>query len=212
MKLLYKRKSPAEGRTVNFLLQRRKNKNEIRIRARFFQKTDFGNSLEAQRENLIAAGAEEIIEECYTGTKTKRPKFTELINKLKAGDTLIVCKLDRFARTTSDGAKLVQELVERGVTVNILNMGIADNTPLGKFMINIMFSFAEFERDMIVERTQEGKQIARQREGFKEGRPKKEVQNFREYKEKCDKGELSITRAAKELGISRTQWYRLSST
>lgn len=173
------------------------------------RKQIFGNSLEAQRENLIAAGAEEIIEECYTGTKTKRPKFTELINKLKAGDTLIVCKLDRFARTTSDGAKLVQELVERGVTVNILNMGIADNTPLGKFMINIMFSFAEFERDMIVERTQEGKQIARQREGFKEGRPKKEVPNFREYKEKCDKGEVSITRAAKELGISRTQWYRL---
>lgn len=176
------------------------------------RKQIYGNSLEAQREKLIDAGAEEIIEECYTGTKTKRPQFTTLINKLKPGDTLIVCKLDRFARTTSDGAKLVQELVERGVTVNILNMGIADNTPLGKFMINIMFSFAEFERDMIAERTQEGKQIARQKENYREGRPKKEITNFREYKEKCDRGELSITNAARELGISRTQWYRMVAT
>ncbi|KJZ89631.1 hypothetical protein ClosIBUN22A_CONTIG204g04075 [Clostridium sp. IBUN22A] len=94
------------------------------------------------------------------------------MNELKAGDTLVVCKLDRFARSMTQGSELVNELIEKGIKVNILNIGVMDNTPASKLIRNIFFSFAEFERDMIVERTQEGKAIARTKEGFKEGRPK----------------------------------------
>lgn len=132
-----------------------------------------GNSLDEQREKLQAAGAQEIVTDSYTGTKMDRPAFTALLDKLAAGDTLIVTKLDRFARTAVEGGAIVQQLHARGVTINILNMGIADNTPMGKLMVTMLLAFAEFERDMIVERTQSGKAIARANGKQVDGRPKK---------------------------------------
>lgn len=135
-----------------------------------------GNSLGSQIEKLKENGAEKIFKDSFTGTKTDRPQFTKLLNELKSGDTLIVTKLDRFARSMTQGSELVNELIEKGIRVNILNVGVMDNTPASKLIRNIFFSFAEFERDMIVERTQEGKAIAKQKEGFKEGRPQKYTQ------------------------------------
>ena len=131
-----------------------------------------GNSLEAQEKALKEAGAIEIYTDAFTGTKADRPKFDKLLKVLQDGDTLIVTKLDRFARSMSQGSELVSELIEKGIKVNILNIGMMDNTPSSKLIRNIFFAFAEFERDMIVERTQEGKAIAKQNPGFKEGRPK----------------------------------------
>ena len=116
-----------------------------------------GNSLEDQRSKLEDAGCDEIILEAYTGTKMDRPKFTKLLEELEPGDTLVVTKLDRFARTASEGSALVKELLERGINVHILNMGLIENTPTGRLILNVLLSFAEFERDMIVERTSEGK-------------------------------------------------------
>lgn len=132
-----------------------------------------GNSLESQEQTLKENGAEKIYRDSFTGTKIARPQLDELLNKLQDGDTLIVTRLDRIARSMTQGSKLVNELIEKGVRVHILNIGILDNTPSSKLIRNIFFSFAEFERDMIVERTQEGKAIARTKNGFKEGRPKK---------------------------------------
>ena len=132
-----------------------------------------GNSLAEQHDLLKAAGAQEIISDSYSGTKMQRPAFTELLNRLQEGDKLIVTKLDRFARTAVEGGAIVKELHERGVTIHILNMGIADNTPMGKLMITMLLAFAEFERDMIVERTQGGKAIARANGKRVDGRPKK---------------------------------------
>ena len=95
----------------------------------------YGMSLE-DHEKMLAQGIdqEHILLDTYTGTKIDRPKFNEVLSKLESGDELVVCKLDRFARTAPDGAMLVRDLVERGVKVNILNMGVADNTPMGKVM------------------------------------------------------------------------------
>ena len=132
-----------------------------------------GNSLEEQKEALTTAGAEEIIEDSYTGTTVNRPNFTALCDKLIAGDKLIVTKLDRFARTAAEGGMLVKELQEKGITIQILNMGIADNTPMGRLMVTMLLAFAEFERDMIVERTQTGKAIARTNGVRVDGRPPK---------------------------------------
>ncbi|EOP59344.1 hypothetical protein IIW_04899 [Bacillus cereus VD136] len=92
---------------------------------------------------------------------------------LETGDTLVVTKLDRFARSTVDAIQTVKTLFEKGVKVHILNMGLIEDTPTGRLVFNVMSAFAEFERDMIVERTQEGKAIAKLREDFREGRPKK---------------------------------------
>ena len=73
----------------------------------------------------------------------------------------------------SEGSRIVNELIEKGVVIHILNIGIMDKSPSSKLIRNIFFSFAEFERDMIVERTREGKEIAKRRADFREGRPKK---------------------------------------
>lgn len=132
-----------------------------------------GNSLEAQENALRLAGATKIYADAFTGTKTHRPELDKLMAVMQSGDTMVVTKLDRIARSATQGIELVQSLLDKGITVHVLNMGLMDNTPTGKLIRNIMLAFAEFERDMIVERTQEGKAIAKQNPDFREGRPKK---------------------------------------
>ena len=132
-----------------------------------------GNSLEYQEEQLRSAGAEKIYIDTYTGKVADRPELDKLKKKLQSGDTLVVTKLDRVARSVAAGSELIDELNNRGVKVNILNMGIIDDTPTGKLLRNVMLSFAEFERDLIVQRTQEGKEIAKRKPGYREGRPRK---------------------------------------
>lgn len=132
-----------------------------------------GNSLTDQETALRKAGAETVVADDFTGTKMDRPEFSKLMKELKDGDTLIVTKLDRFARTVVEGVTTVRELIERGVTVRILNMGTVENTPTGKVTLSVMLAFAEFERDMIIERTQTGKQIARENGKRVDGRPNK---------------------------------------
>ena len=86
---------------------------------------------------------------------------------------LFVRKLDRFARTAIEGISTVKGLFERGVRVHILNMGLVENTLTGNLILTVMLAFAEYERGMIVERTQTGKAVARQDPNFRDGRPKK---------------------------------------
>lgn len=171
-----------------------------------------GNSLEAQEKALREAGAEVIYTEAFTGMKKERPKFAELLEVLQPGDTLIVTKLDRFARSMSQGTELVTSLIEKGVKVHILNIGIMDNTPASKLIRGVFFAFAEFERDMIVERTSEGKVIARQNPEYREGRKCTEVDEVRygELKARVDAGNMTVTEACKQLGISRPKWYRMA--
>lgn len=132
-----------------------------------------GNSLEKQQEQLKAAGAEKIYLDAYTGTKKHRPEFDKLMTIVSDGDTVIVTKLDRIARSATQGLEIINSLLGKGVKVYVLNMGILDNTPNGKLMRTMMLAFAEFERDMIIERTREGKDIAKRNPNFREGRPRK---------------------------------------
>ena len=132
-----------------------------------------GNSLEDQVAALQKYGCQEIVEEAFSGKTMERPKFQRLLDLLQDGDTLVVCKLDRFARTAIEGVQTVRELFERGIRVHILNMGLVENTLTGNLILTVMLAFAEYERGMIVERTQTGKAVARQDPNFREGRPKK---------------------------------------
>lgn len=129
--------------------------------------------LESQLQTLKRESCDVIYKEKFTGTKKARPEFNKLLEALEHGDTLVITKLDRFARSTTDGINTIKELFEKGVRVHVLNMGLIEDTPTGRLILSVMLAFAEFERDMIVERTQEGKAIAKQREDFREGRPKK---------------------------------------
>ena len=119
-----------------------------------------GNSLEAQQNAVRAEGASEIFTDVYTGTTTARPELDKLLQKIKSGDTLIVTKLDRVSRSVQQGIFLINDLLDKGVRVHVLNMGAMDDTPTGKLIRTIMLAFAEFERDMIMQRTREGKIVS----------------------------------------------------
>jgi len=169
-----------------------------------------GNSIEGQTKALKEAGAEQIFCDSFTGTKIDRPEFDKLKNLLLPGDKLIVTKLDRFARSASQGSELIETLISAGITVHILNLGVMDNTPTGKLIRTIMLGFAEFERDMIVQRTQEGKEIARTKGVRVDGRPKKEIsieESRRLLKLQRDR-KISVNQCCAELGISRSYWYK----
>lgn len=132
-----------------------------------------GNSLEEQSKKILERYSNaEIIEESYSGAKD-REIFNKVLSTLEIGDTLVVTKLDRFCRTTKEGLQYIDLLMGKGVKIHILNMGLIEDTPMGRLIVTNLLAFAEFERAMIIERTQSGKAIAKTKEGFKEGRPKK---------------------------------------
>lgn len=132
-----------------------------------------GSSLEEQVAALTEYGCNQIITEAYTGKTVDRPQFTALLSKLQSGDTLVVTKLDRFARSTVEGVQTVRDLFARDVKVHILNIGLIENTLSGNLILTVFLAFAEFERGMILERTQNGKALAKMQPGFREGRPPK---------------------------------------
>ena len=88
-------------------------------------------------------------------------------------DTLTVTKLDRLARNTKEGIAIIDDLFKRNIKVHVLNVGLLENTTMGRFFLQTMLAVAEMERNMIIERTQEGKELAKLNPNFKEGRPKK---------------------------------------
>ena len=132
-----------------------------------------GNSLESQEMQLCDAGATIIYKDTFTGTKAERPELDKLKSILQSGDKVVVTKLDRLARSTEDGLELIKSWMENGISIHVLNMGLIDNTPTGRLIMTVLLAFAEFERDMIVERTQEGRAIARQNPEYRDGRKKK---------------------------------------
>lgn len=130
-------------------------------------------SLDEQIKELEKEGCEIIYSEKITGTIKERPEFQKLLNIVKDGDTIVVTKLDRFARSASDAIIIIRSLFERGVRVHILNMGMVENTAIGRMMLTMLAGFAEFERDMIVERTKAGREAAKKKEGYQDGRKPK---------------------------------------
>lgn len=166
----------------------------------------YGNSKEVQEQALKEAGADKVFYDSFTGTKKHRPALDEMLSVLSVGDTVIVTKLDRIARNTRDGIDIIDSIVNKGCAVRILNMGMFDNTPTGKLMRTMMLAFAEFERDMIVQRTQEGKSVARNREGYREGRPSLKVDFEKIFAE--EKRGVPVSELCATYGISKTSYYR----
>ena len=141
-----------------------------------------GNSLEDQVSALEKYGCQEIITEAFSGKTMERPKFNSLFRSLQRDDTLVVCKLDRFARTAIEGVQTVRELFDRGVKVHILNMGLIENTLTGNLILTVMLAFAELERNTIVQRMQNGREYKRKHDPtYREGRPVKFSKAQREH-------------------------------
>lgn len=135
--------------------------------------SSLAQDLTVQIKELEKEECSVIYEEKFTGTKMDRPEFNQLVEVLQEGDTLVVTKLDRLARNVTEGIEAIQGLFKKNVKVHVLNVGLLENTTMGSFFLNMMLAVAEMERNMIVERTQEGKAIARQKPGWREGRKKK---------------------------------------
>lgn len=164
-----------------------------------------GFSLEEQQARLLEHGVEEVFVDVFSGVSCVRPEFSRLLETVVEGDLIVVCKLDRFARSTREGLEVVSGLLARGVRVHVLNMGVVDDSPTGKLILGVMFAFAEFERDMIVQRTLEGKSVARLREDYREGRPK--CVSDEEFRRVYGLG-LGVKESCVRLGIARSTWYK----
>ena len=165
-------------------------------------------TLALQRDALEKAGCEKIFTDTVSGTKTERKGLTAALSHLRAGDTLVVWRLDRLGRSLRHLIDTITALAERGVGFKSLQESIDTTTSGGKLVFHIFGALAEFEREIIKERTQAGLASARSR-GKVGGRPKalsaKEVQMLRNMA--ADKS-LTVADICKTLGIGRTTFYR----
>lgn len=170
----------------------------------------YGNGLDVQLETLKERKCDYIYQETITGTKRDRPELQRMLSEIEKGDIVIVTKLDRIARSAKDGLIVIDEILERGASVEIMNMGKFDNTSLGKLTRTILLAFAEFERDIIVERTTAGKRYAREHNpNYREGKKRTPIdkKSFLQYKQLVDNKKLSMRKACRELGISTHKYY-----
>lgn len=117
-----------------------------------------GTSLSTQTKMLKAQGAQKLYKDVKSGASLDRPELQKLLGKLVQGDTLLVCRFDRFARNTKDLLEMVEQLNQKGVVFRSLHENIDTSTPIGKMFITVIGAIAEFERNTILERTKTGRQ------------------------------------------------------
>jgi len=164
----------------------------------YIQEND-DNSIEVQEYVLREAGATVICCDYFIENGNERPELKKLLYRIVPGDTLIVTKLDRIARSLIDAYKLINVLIECGVIVNILNLGIIDNSPMSKMVRNVFFAIAESEIVLIKERAQERGIIPTQHTGHRGGRqPKYTEPKIKDALELLEKHTLSqVVKATK---------------
>ncbi|MGE5695290.1 MAG: recombinase family protein [Candidatus Sericytochromatia bacterium] len=166
-----------------------------------------GQTLEQQIEALAAAGAGKIFHDVMSGARDDRPGFAECLQYLREGDTLIVWRLDRLGRNMRGILNTFDELTQRGVTVRSLHDGVDTSTSTGRMVAAILMSIAEYERELVRERTALKLEHAR-KSGRKFGRPAKLTGDQAALARRMkDSGETAATICA-TLGVGRTTLYR----
>ena len=151
-----------------------------------------------------------IFSEKFTGTKQDRPKFNQLLEQIKSGDEIVVTKLDRFARNTREALAIIEPLLDDNVTIKVLNLGTIENTSMGRMITRTLLSVAEMERDMIVERTQEGKLFAKKNNpNYREGRPKATITTQKRHAYDLMAAGKSYKEVELLTGFSRSTLYRI---
>ena len=160
-----------------------------------------------QDELMKSLGVEKVYTDKMSGKSQERPELHRMMDFVREGDSLTVESISRFARNTRDLLDLTATLEEKKVQFVSKKENIDTNTPAGKFMLAVFGALAELERDNILERQAEGIAIAKT-EGRMNGRPKKAVDTFETVYLDVKAGKLSATAAAKQIGVSRSTWYR----
>lgn len=144
----------------------------VSTKNQFNQETYLNQFEKLKNEGILE---ENIYFDNYSGKSAKdRENLNKLLDLVVDGDTVVTTKLDRLARNASDALEIAEQLNKKGVKLHILNMGLIDNSPIGKLMFTVFSAFSEFERDLIVERMQEGKEYKRKHDpDFRDGRKSK---------------------------------------
>lgn len=164
-------------------------------------------NLELQKDALVNIGCEKIFEDKASGSKTDRPGLTKSLEMLRSGDTLVVWKLDRLARSVKQLVDIVNQLDQLGVHFKSLTDSIDTNTPSGRFFFHVMASLAQMERELIVERTRAGIEAAR-KQGRVGGRKRKMTESKLISAKQLLSAGIEHKEVAKNLGISLPTLYR----
>lgn len=172
-----------------------------------------GQHLSPQVKELEQVGATDIFKEKRSGKDMNREALLELFSQIKKGDTLIVTKVDRIARSLKDGIAFIEELNSRGVTLHVLNMGKFDGTPTSNMLFQILTSVAEFERNIMLERQKEGIAEARKRGAYTNRRSRKykategNMQSAITLFQNRDVNKLTVKEICDKTGVTRASLY-----
>jgi DNA invertase Pin-like site-specific DNA recombinase len=171
----------------------------------------FDQNLDLQLDTLKQFGCDQIFEEKISGASKERPQLIKLFSILRKGDSVVVWKLDRLGRSLRDLIDLISKMKDLGVTFVSIQDSIDTSTATGRFTFNIFASLAEFEREIISERTKAGLAAARAR-GRKGGRPsglsKEIISKIKAVKILYDQQDKTVQEIADDLSISRATAYR----
>ena len=166
-------------------------------------------NLDGQRQRLSAAGCERLFEEKLSGAKRNRPQLEKLIEQLRGGDVLVVTRLDRLARSTSELLAIAERLTEKSAGLQSLDEPWADTTsPSGRMVMTIFAGIAEFERTLIISRTSDGR-IAAKARGVTFGRPKKMPLDQQELARELVRDGKSISAVARTFNVHPATIYRV---
>lgn len=164
-------------------------------------------SLDRQIDALNKYGVDELLTEKMTGTKRSRPELDRLIDKMREGDTVVIESLSRLGRSTKDLLALVELFNERGVVLVSLKENIDISTPTGKLLVTVLSALCQFERDLTVQRTNEGLTAARAR-GRKGGRPPADKKAIEKALKLYDAHAMSVAEICEVCGISQGTLYK----
>lgn len=168
-----------------------------------------GQNLDAQRKAVLKTGAEKVFEDKASGKDRNRPALKELLGFARDGDEIVVARLDRFTRSSSDLHAMLADLKSRGVSVRFLdNPAMSMDTAHGELVLAILAATAQFERRLILTRTAEGRAAAKSK-GVRFGRPSVITEEIKErVADLKAKGNLSANEIAERVGVSRRTVYR----
>lgn len=164
-------------------------------------------NLDRQLDALKKYGVDCIYNEKMTGTKKDRPELSKMLDRMTDGDTVVIESLSRLGRSTKDLIELVELFGERGVNLVSLKESIDTKTPTGKLLFTLMSALAQFERDVIAERTREGLRSARAR-GKVGGRPKMNIDNVKKAVKLYNTQQYSIKEIEELTGVKKDTLYR----
>ena len=194
---------------MHYVLPHNFSLSEAKLKIGYARVSTNDQNLENQNALLTEAGCKEIFEEKISGAKKSRPELEKLLDRIREDDTLVVCKLDRLARSTHHLLEIVEILREKKASFCSLGEPWADTTTsAGKMIMTVFAGIAEFERDLIRERTSVGREAA-MKKGVRFGRPRSLSPEQRELIIKLREEGKSVSELARTFDVDRSTIYRL---